>query len=163
MKFCFRRGKITNDTLAEVLEGLDTLTLMDYLASVKDGTRMHLIVRPRPGFNVQAMRNFFHGPMLTWICDEVHKMGIPASREQMKEEFKRRFLGLDDNGKVVSFADTLEVMVEGDARCPEIKWGEFLSDVRRWCIDVIGSEPPQPDQSDCGEEMSECAKPEKMI
>jgi hypothetical protein len=101
--------------------------------------------------------------MLTWVIGELHKMGIPASREQMKEEFKKRFIGVDKDGKALSLADTLEIMVEGDARSPEMKYGEFLSDIRRWCMDVIGSEPPQPDQVDCGEESEECATPERTI
>lgn len=163
MKFCFRvaKGASTSDDLDTVLEGLDMPTMLQYLASVKEGTRMHLIVRPRPGFNVEGKRNYFHGPMLTWICKEVEKKGIPCPREPMKIELKKRFIGVDKDGKVLSLADTLEVMVDGDLRSPEQKYGEFLGDVRWWCVDTLGSEPPQPDQVDCGEEMGECAKPEK--
>jgi hypothetical protein len=75
----------------------------------------------------------------------------------MKDEFKKKFLGLDDDGKLRSFADTLEVKVEGDARDPEMKWVEFLDDVRNWCRDVLGSEPPRPDQTDLDEESTTCA------
>ena len=52
-------------------------------------------------------------------------------------------------------------MVAGDTRSPEIKYGEFLSDVRNWCRDVLNGEPPQPDQVDLGEEINECAIPAK--
>ena len=159
MKFCFRRGD--KKDIKTVFEGLDWDAMYKYLDNVKEGTRMHLVVRPRPGFDVEAKRNYFHGPMLTWIIGEFHKIGIPVSREQMKDEFKARFLGLDViTNKVKSFADTLEVMTKGDARCPEEKWGEFLSDVRNWCRDVLDGEPPQPDQSDLGEEQDKCAQPE---
>jgi hypothetical protein len=165
MKFCFRIGNTDAQTVEAICEGLNIDEARRYLATQKKGTRMHLVIRPRPGFDVEAKRNYFHGPMLTWICKEVHKIGIPASREQMKEEFKKRFIlgGIDKDGKVKSLADTLEVMVEGDMRSPEQKYGEFLTDIRHWCMDVLGSEPPQPDQVDCGEEINECATPEKMI
>ncbi len=160
MKFCFRRGKTDSQNVEAICPGLNIPMIIQYLESIPEGTRMHLVLRPRPGFNVVGKRNYFHGPMLTWICNELQKMGIPASREQMKEEFKKRFIGVDKDGKALSLADTLEVMVEGDARSPEMKYGEFLSDIRRWCMDVIGSEPPQPDQVDCGEEIDEWASPE---
>jgi hypothetical protein len=136
--------------------------LLQFLSGIKAGTRMHLVVRLRPGFDVAGKRNYFHGPMLTWILDKIHDMGIPATRQQMKDEFKLKFLGVDDEGKLLSFADTLEVMVEGDARDPEMKWGEFLSNVRNWCRDVLHSEPPRPDQVDLAEELTTCAKPETI-
>jgi len=158
MKFCFRRGQ-TQD-LNTIFEGVNLGELLKYLESIRVGTRMHLVVRPRPGFDVEAKRNYFHGPMLTWIIDELHSKGIPCSREQMKEEFKKRFIGVDKEGKALSLADTLEVMVAGDARSPEMKYGEFLSDIRNWCRDVLDGEPPQPDQVDLGEEMNRCATPE---
>lgn len=162
MKFCFRipKGISTSDDLDHGFEGLNIHELLKYLETIKVGTRMHLVVRLRPGFDVEAKRNYFHGPMLTWICDVIKDKGIPCSREGMKEELKRRFIGVDDKGKVRSFADTLEVTVEGDPRDPETKYGEFLSDVRNWCRDVLDGEPPRPDQVDLAEELTTCAKPE---
>ncbi len=159
MKFCFRRGPTQSESVEAICEGLNIPEVVKYLNSIKEGTRMHLVLRPRPGFDVEAKRNYFHGPVLTWVIDELHDKGIPCSREQMKEEFKKRFIGVDEDGKVRSLADTLEVMVEGDARSPEMKYGEFLSDIRRWCRDVLDSEPPQPDQTDCGEESDSSAIP----
>jgi len=161
MKFCFRRAKKLR-SFKELFDGLDIEAVLAYLETIKPDTRMHMVIRPRPGFDVEAKRNYFHGPMLTWIINELHDKGIPCSREAMKEEFKKRFLGVDKDGKVVSFADTLEVMVKGDARCPEQKWGEFLTDVRNWCRDVLDGEPPQPDQVDLGEEQESCATPEMI-
>lgn len=164
MKFCFHIKKNTirkSAVFDDLVEGLDIEQLCKYLETLKAGTRMHLIVRPRPGFNVEGKRNYFHGPMLTWICNQIKDKGIPCSREAMKEELKRRFLGVDDDGKVRSFANTLEVRVEGDPRDPEMKYGEFLSDVRDWCRDVLNGEPPRPDQVDLAEELTTCAKPEK--
>lgn len=158
MKFCFRRS--TGDTLEETCEGLDVGELIRYLETIKAGTRMHLIVRPRPGFNVEGKRNYFHGPMLTWICKTLQDSGIPCPREQMREELKKRFVGVDSNGEALSLADTLEVKTEGDPRDPEAKYGEFLSDVRNWCRDVLGSEPPRPDQVDLDEESTACATSE---
>ena len=124
---------------------------------------MHMVIRPRPGFDVEGKRNYFHGPMLTWICNRLKDMGIPATREGMKEEFKKKFIGVDDEGKVLSLADTLEVKTKGDARDPEMKYGEFLSDIRNWCRDVLGGEPPRPNQVDLDEESSECATPEMTL
>jgi hypothetical protein len=165
MKFCFRTtdNYECSDGLYPIFDGLDIEQLLTYLNSIKPGTRMHLIVRVRPGFNVQGMRNYFHGPELTWICKEVEKLGIPCPREQMREQFKKRFVGVDDNGKALSLADTLEVKTVGDPRDPEQKYGEFLSDIRNWCRDVLGSEPPRPDQVDLDEESTVCATPETAI
>ena len=159
MKFCFRLKK-GKDTLEDTLEGIDIPQLYDYLQSLRSGTRMHLIVRPRPGFDVEGMRNYFHGPMLDWICKEVKEMGIRTSREEMRDELKRRFIGVDDDGKTLSIADTLEVKTKGDTRDPEQKYKEFLNDVRLWCIDTLGSEPPPPDEVDLDEESESCATAE---
>jgi hypothetical protein len=158
MKFCFRNQH--TDSLEESFEGLDVHELLNYLGTLGAGTRMHLIVRPRPGFDVTGKRNYFHGPMLTWICREVEKLGFPCPREQMRDELKKRFVGVDDNGKALSLADTLEVQTEGDPRDPEAKYSEFLNDVRNWCRDKLGSEPPRPEQVDLGEENTTCATSE---
>jgi hypothetical protein len=163
MKFCFHNNKTQCDTLEEQCVGLAVSELLNYLGTLRAGTRMHLVVRPRPGFNVEGKRNYFHGPMLTWICAEVEKMGIPCPREQMRQNFKKKFVGVDSNGEALSLADTLEVITEGDSRDPEQKYGEFLSDIRKWCRDVLGSEPPRPDQVDLAEENTACASPEKAI
>ena len=73
MKFCFRLKK-GKDTLEDTLEGIDIPQLYDYLQSLRSGTRMHLIVRPLPGFDVEGMRNYFHGPMLDSICNAIKSM-----------------------------------------------------------------------------------------
>lgn len=163
MKLCFRTTKNyeCSDSLYPVFEGLNIEELLNYLGTLRAGTRMHLIVRPRPGYNVEAMRNYFHGPMLDWIVFKLRGLGIPASREPMRDELKRNFIGVDDDGKTLSIADTLEVMTKGDTRDPEKKYKEFLDDVRLWCIDTLGDEPPQPDEVDLAEEQETCSTPEK--
>ena len=159
MKFCFRVGEKA-ETLEEAMKGLDRENILHYLGTLRAGDRMHLIVRPRPGFDVVAKRNYFHGPMLTWICKTIRDTGIPCPREQMRAELVKRFVGVDEDGVALSVANTLEVKTEGDPRDPETKYGEFISDVRNWCRDVLHSEPPWPDQVDLDEESTTCAKPE---
>lgn len=159
MKFCFRIGKET-DTLDKALEGIRKEELFQYLGTLKAGDRMHLIVRPRPGFDIIAKRNYFHGPMLDWVVKELQDKGIPASREGMRKQFVIMFVGVDDEGKPLSVAKNIEAMVEGDPRDPETKYGDLLSDVRNWCRDVLNAEPPRPDEVDLGEELGQCATPE---
>jgi hypothetical protein len=165
MKFCFRTTDCheSTDNLGFAFGGLDIHELLNYLGTLKAGSRMHLIVRLRPGFDVEGKRNYFHGPMLTWICNTIKDKGIPCPREQMREELKKRFVGVDSNGEALSLADTLEVKTDGDPRDPEAKYGEFLSDVRNWCRDVLGSEPPRPDQVDLDEESNVCAIQETTL
>lgn len=161
MKFCFTNGG-KQDTLDEALKGLDVEKLLHYLGTVGSGTKMHLVVRPRPGFDVEAYRNYFHGPMLDWILDRVHtQLGIPCSREEMRNEFKKKFIGVDEDGKPLSTAKTLEIKVKGDPRDPVTKYKEFLTDVRQWCIKVFNDEPPWPDECDLDEESGSCAIPTK--
>ena len=160
MKFCFRISKMKTDTLEDVFEGLRTPELLEYLSSLKAGDRMHLIVRPRPGFDIIAKRNYFHGPMLDWVVKELKDKGIPASREGMRKQFVIMFVGCDEEGKPLSVAKYIEAIVEGDPRDPETKYGDLLSDVRNWCRDVLHSEPPRPDDVDLGEELGQCATPE---
>lgn len=160
MKFCFRRGQ-TQD-LQSIFEGLNLDTLFKYLESQKVGTRMHLVVRPRPGFDIEAKRNYFHGPMLDWIVGRLREMGIPAPREQMRDELIRRFVGLDNEGKTLSVAKTIEQKVKGDPRDPEKKYGDLITDVRIWCRDVLNGEPPYPDEVDLDEESESCATPETI-
>lgn len=159
MKFCFRTKSEAN-TVEESMEGLDIHELVRYLGTLKTGTRMHLIVRPRPGFNVEAKRNYFHGPVLDWIVGRLHELGLPHGREQVRVELVKKFVGVDDEGNALSVAKYIEAMVEGDPRDPETKYGDLISDVRNWCRDVLNGEPPRPDQVDLAEELTTCAKPE---
>lgn len=152
MKFCFRVGKCKKieHLLAlfdDVFEGINKEELNHFLRSQRSGSQMHLIIRPRPGFNVEAKRNYFHGPVLSWICRTLQDRGIPAAREPMREELKRMFIGEDEQGRPLS-ARTLEIKTEGDPRDPETKYGDFLRDVKLWCIDNLGSAPPPPDTVD---------------
>jgi hypothetical protein len=165
MKFCFRIGKIKDEetaTLDEIFEGIRKPELLNYLLTMKAGDRMHLVVRPRPGFDIEAKRNYFHGPMITWIVNQLRDMGLPHGREQVRVELVKKFVGVDDEGKPKSVRLFIEQMVEGDPRDPEMKYGDLLSDVRIWCRDIFGSEPPYPDQVDLGEECRECATPETI-
>ena len=162
MKFCFRINDRESDDLDEIFLGLNKAVLIDYIKTMRAGDRMHLIVRPRPGFDVEAMRNLFHGPWLDWICDRLHEMGLPHGREQVREEIKRRFMGVDDNGKPRSMTE-LERMTDGDPRDPETKYKTFLNEVKLWCIDIFNCEPPRQDEADLGEERSKCATPEMII
>ena len=163
MKLCFRiaKGTSISDDLDAGFEGINRAELLKYLGTLRAGTRMHLIVRPRPGFDVEAMRNYFHGPMLDWIVAEIKDMGIRTSREEMRDELKRTFIGTDKDGKTLSIAGTLEVITDDDVRDPEKKYREFLSDVRLWCIDTLHGEPPLPDEVDLNEEQRSCSTPEK--
>lgn len=161
MKFCFTNN-LKLDSLEIALKGLDTAKLLHYLGTLRPGTKMHLIVRPRPGFNVEGMRNYFHGPMLDWVLDRIHnQLGIPCSRVEIRDEFKKKFIGVNEEGKPLSIAKTLEIKVEGDPRDPETKYKEFLTDVRQWCIEVFNDEPPWPDECDLNEESNVCPIPEK--
>ena len=160
MKFCFRVGK--TDSIDTAFEGLRTPELLHYLETAGAGTRMHLVVRPRPGFNIEAKRNYFHGPLLDWIVSSLREKGIPATKEAMRKELVKKFVGTDEEGKPLSIATYIEAMVEGDPRDPEEKYGDLLSDVRIWCMDVLQSEPPRPDQVDLGEECDQCAMPETI-
>jgi len=163
MKFCFRVSEKAYEQdgyhmISELFEGLNKAELIRYLGTLKPGTRMHLVVRPRPGFDVTAKRNYFHGPMLDWICQQLHDMGLPNGREALRKELKRKFIGEDEKGNPLS-TTTLEHIVEGDPRDPETKYGQFLSEIRMWCIDIFGMEPPRPDDVDLAEEQTSWATP----
>lgn len=162
MKFCFRiaKGTSESDDLDTVLEGLRKTELLQYLGTLKAGDRMHLIVRPRPGFDIIAKRNYFHGPLIDWVVKELQDKGIPASREGIRKSFVIMFVGVEEDGKPKSVAKYIEAMVEGDPRDPETKYGDLLSDVRNWCRDKLDSEPPRPDQVDLAEEQGQCATSE---
>jgi len=66
-KYCFHVGD--TDSLETALAGLNVADLLFYLGTMGPGTKMHLVVRPRPEFDFYAMNRYFHGPLLDWVVD----------------------------------------------------------------------------------------------
>lgn len=123
---------------------------------------MFLIIRVRPEFDVTAMRNYFHGVVLEWIFKKEQEAGRASyTKDMIREDLKRMFIGVDDNEKPLSMA-TLEQMEPGNPKTPKAKYREFLNNVRNFCRDWYHDEPPQPEKVDLGEDLFKWAIPERI-
>jgi len=159
MKFCFHTGP--TDSLETAMGGLNVAELLRYLGDQRAGTKMHLIVRPRPEYDFAAMNRWFHGPLLDWVVGWHKKQGIPAYREQWKAKFKVLFIGPTPDGKVPSLSTSLNVQTEEDPRTPREKWIAFTAEINTFCIREFGEAPPDADERDLGEERNTWPLPEK--
>lgn len=107
----------------------------------KDGD-YEIIFRKKVNWDVEQMRNYFHGPVLDFIQEQFKKARRTYGKKKIKEMLKEEF-GSREHIKVGK-KRIWDVKSTGDYTHSE--YYKFLSDLNTWCIDCFECELPNKDE-----------------
>jgi hypothetical protein len=125
----------------QVIIGLDKPRWAQMMSGLKDGD-YEILVRPKIEWDVEAMRNYFHGPALDFVREMLRKAKRIYSKKKIKEMLKEE-LGPFEH-VMVGKGKIWDVKSTGDYTYEEYK--KFLFDLNIWCVDCFGCELPPADE-----------------
>ena len=135
MKFPFKRGR--GPGVLAKLKGVDFTALETHLISIPEESDMELIIRKKIRWDVEKMKRYFEGPVVTNIKNQYAGKGYAYPRLVVRGLLKDLHLRKDKNGVPVS---TSSLDFE--------HFKEFLADIEHWSIELFGCGLPEVDDGD---------------
>ena len=131
MKWTFKKNSKENAF------GINWMSVSAWMEYQDEGDDLEIIIRKKIDWNVEQMRKYFEGPCVDFVKGMMANDGNAYSKPEVREWLKRKFVGLDANGFLIS-TTTL----------PRDKFHSLLNDINNFCMDKWGCGLPSPDRVD---------------
>lgn len=121
---------------------LDNARFKQVCSGLKDGD-YELILRPKPNWDTDQMRKYFHGPVLKHFMDGYRNLGINMNKPAMKDELKGKYgarviTGIGHGKTIVTVKSTADYTTED--------YKELLKGANLLSIDHLECELPPAEQ-----------------
>lgn len=151
MKFSFVKRDKAN--LIDKLGAINLGKLMTFLASLKDGEKMELIIRKKVSWDTEQMKKFFEGPVVDFVQAQYADKGMAFSTSAVREGLLGKFLGWTEvnafGQRYALSRTTLDEPKSG--KSSRERWIKFLKDIDNSCMDTFGYGLPSADDTDEGD------------
>jgi hypothetical protein len=105
---------------------------------LKEGVDYEMVIREKPRWDTDAMRKYFHGPVLKFVNEQFKGVGCIYSKDELKSFLKASFGPYQDvpTGKV-------KIHIPKSTSEYDFKtYTQFLKDIDSWCMDCFGAGLP---------------------
>ena len=151
MKFPFK--KLAKLHIWDAFGDLDLDKLITFMATVKTGKEMELIIREKIDWDATQMKKFFEGPVVDFYQARFADTGVAMGKGEIREGLLAKFLGwTEPNAFGWRHALSRTTLDEPkDGKAPRTRWKEFLRDMNQDCLDRGWGGLPSADNTDIGD------------